>query len=396
MALDTQRIEEYAALLPRNLSCTDARERMLCVLEILQTCSDHEHPLTNRDIRGILRARFGDAGNTAENTIARDIKALKVCGALGLDIRVGPLGVSCESTRLGYQQVRMLLNAAQSSRTLSHKQASELQTALSTLVSCHQDESLIGEVLVEQRSIPSQQVLKNLDIISEALRTHKKISFTYHFTDFDGKLGRPLEGDPLEGSSDLRTTRVETPVALIYSGKFYYLESYSNPPWRHGRTVLRSRIDRMMNVEISDEKADNCDEVKQARKTAVKRIETSFDMIDGKTHTILLRATASSTNALFDSFGKLTYIDYTQAEEDSDRAALTCVNITASFAFYKWLAGFDGKVLLEEPKALSFAQYQQAWKNILRDKGIVNLQSDYREVREGYLEFLNNARAPYL
>ena len=182
MAITNKEAQALADLLPDELSCTNARERLLCLVEILRTITDSDHALSNADIRTVLRARFGDECAPAETTIGSDLRAIRESGCFGLEVHVTPAGTWCESRTLEAGRVRLLLNAVQASRFLTTEQSADLQESLLGLVSRHQEEDLEGQVLVDMRTRKSYQaVFDTCDAIARAIRTGRKIEFSYAY-----------------------------------------------------------------------------------------------------------------------------------------------------------------------------------------------------------------------
>lgn len=386
MAIDLETAREYADCLPHDLSCDNARARMLCVAEILKALSDSEHRLSNADIRSILAARFGEAAAPAENTLNADIAALRGAAVLGYSFHTSPSGSWCESSALSPAHVRLLFNAVQSSRFLSSDESADLQEALLGMVSRHQEYRLMGDVHVVQRMEAEGRaaVLDACDVIAEALHGGRKIEFEYTFNNFDG--------DQIALVSDAGATlRVETPIALFFSEGNYYLESYSETPWRHGRRIMRSRVDRMRFARVSDERADDCEEVREAKRTAAKRMRRSVQMFGGTARTVFLRVGAERTNEMFDLFGYgLEFANFQGDPRDKDTTADTCVTIAQSPTFFRWLVGSRGQVRIVAPPDAMTVQ-AQPWAHLCGGKTHAQLVEDYRAMSEAYRAFLQNA-----
>ena len=389
MSLSATEAAELADLIPDELTITDARTRLLCIAEMLRILTDKQHRLSNADIRAILLARFGASCTPAENTVAADLRAIRDSNALGLAVHITPAGTWCERRQLTPANVRLLLNAVQSSRFLTTAQSAELQEALCDLVSRHQEEDLLGEVFVDQRVRRSyQQVFDSCDRIARALRTNRKLAFTYTYAGFDGK-AKPLAGD------DGETERVETPIALIFSDGNYYLESYASKPWRHGISLMRSRVDRMTDVRVTDEPAERSTEVRSARRAVARRITEGFEMVDGPSRIVFLRVRADATNVMFDRFGfGIKFGPLEGPMGDVSTTALTCVRIGQSFTFYRWLSAAGATIVIAEPPS-ELGLSTGPWKRMLKGVSRAELLDDYHAMVEGYLAFLDRARAPY-
>ena len=385
MSIDTAKAQELAGLLPESLSCRNARERLICVAEALRLLTDQDHPLSNADLRAILPARFADASAISENTLHDDIKCLRELGFMGYAFKTGPCGSWCESTVFGPARIRMLLNAVQTSRFLTASESDELQGALLGLVSCYQEDDLMGEVHVVQRmGKEGRAVLAACDVISAAMRLDRKVEFEYAFNDFDGKQVS-LPGD------NGQTLRVETPVALYFSDGNYYLESFSETPWRHGQQITRSRLDRMRRIRVSKEKASSSKKVAAARRTATKRMKREFEMLGGEPRTVFLRVGSEKTNEMFDRFGfGLKFASFKSEPGDRFPTALTCLTVAQSATFFRWLAGMQGDVRLELPP-VEVELATEPWASLCRGKTRDMLLGDYEAMRDAYKEFLRRA-----
>ena len=387
MAISKSEASLLADMLPTDAHCDDARQRLLCLVEILRTLTDADHALSNADIRAVLRARFGDACAPAENTIGADLRAIRDAGCFGLDVHITPSGTWCESTVLEPAKVRLLLNAVQASRFLTVEQSASLQESLFGLVSRYQEEDLEGQVVVEQRMrTDAQAVFDNCDTIARAIRLDRKIEFTYTYNDFAGK-PQPLPGNT--GS----TVRVETPIGLVYSENNYYLETYADTPWRHGTNLMYSRVDRMYDVRVSDVAATNNKDVRHARKSLNVRKSETFEMVDGPTRTIFLRVRADHTNVMFDKFGfGLKFAHFDGPVGNVDTTAITCVRLAEAFTFYRWLTAAGSGIMLVRPKSEMWVR-SGPWGKTVGSKTHKELLTDYAAVRKGYLGFLEHARS---
>ena len=389
MALDQQEAAYLAGLLPADMRCDDARQRLLCVAQILQSLTDEHHALSNAEIRAILRARFGAACTPSENTIAADIHALQTGGSLDLLVHMGPRGCWCERACLTPANVRLMLNAVQSSRFLTAEQSAELQESLFGLVSRHQEDDLAGEVLVDQRVRKSyQHVFDTIDKVARPIHTKHKIEFVYTYSDYSGR-AHPLAGD---NGLDLRC---ETPIALYFSENNYYVETYTPTPWRHGIEVMLSRADRMTDVRISNEPADGGRKVYDLQRSAKKRMRGSFDMVGGPLRHLFLRVRSDHTNLLYDRFGfGLRFGQYQGTLGDPAATGLTMLAIPQSHTFYRWLTSAGSGIVIEEPPG-ELGLRTGPWKRAVQDISRAELLEDYQLTVAGFLGYLDRARSAY-
>jgi hypothetical protein len=389
MAITPHEARELAQMLDEGLRCDNARQRLLCVATILQELTDADHPLSNADMRLVIRERFGPDRVPSENTLAADVHALATCGYQDLVVHVTPVGYWCEHTRLSPPKVRLLLNAVQSSRFLTVAQSAELQEDLFVLVSRHQEDDLAGQVHVDQRTRKNyQQVFKTLEVVTRAMNTDRMIEFVYTYSDFNGR-AHPLAGD------DGATLRIETPLALYYSENNYYVETYTTTPWRHGREVVLSRADRMLDARVSSHPAHRGRVVYDFKRSARRRMDQAFDMVEGPLRRVFFRVRSDATNLLFDRFGfGLRFGCFEGVADDPQATGLTLVQVPQTFTFFRWLASTGGGVVVVEPPSelvLGTGPWTRALKGVSRGE----LLEDYRNVVQGLLDYLDQARAPY-
>lgn len=390
MAITASEAAELADRLSERLSCDNARMRLLCITELLCRLTDSDHPLSNTDIREILKARFGDDCAPAENTIIGDIHALRDSGFLGLEVHVTPSGTWCESSRLRPDEVQLLLNAVQSSRILTQRQSAALQGSLLDLVSCWQEDELDGEVFVDQHGRERYQHIFRVNAeIARAIRLDRKIEFEYTYTGFDRKPHALVD----EAGKRLR---IETPIALIYADGKYYMESYSSSPWRGHPQLTTSRTDRMFEVRVSEECAEHNADTRDAKNSVRKRLRESFEMVGGTSRIVFLRVAADMTNVMFDTFGYDLHFEHFVGEvDDVSTTAVTCVKVAESFTFFRWLSSAGSAIVIERPHSEMWVR-AKAWEKIVGDATLERLRTDYDAIVEAYLAYLDNARAPYM
>jgi len=387
MALTTSTLKNYAEQLADTAKCEGNNMRTLCIAEILRRFSDEHQPLTNGDIRTILLLAFDMT--VSENTVAKAVADIAQSGCLNLEIHRSRNGYWCQRTDLTPAQVRLLINATQTSRILTLEQSTSLQTGICNLVSDAQANDLHHDVFVEDRERSLEQTtLDHIDIIGRAIRQGRKIEFVYNYTEFSGKLV-PLPSDNGE------LLRVETPIALLFGNNCYYVETYAHEPWRHGEHIMRSRIDRISQVKVSSQEADDNAVVRKAIASAQRRIEEDFDMFSGQTAIVFLRVNATKTNEMFDHFGyNLKFIDFTGEVGDLNTYGLTCVRVSLSPTFYRWLSGCSNLITIEKPPAKAVLS-KAPWKRIIRNVTPQKLAADYRAAIAGYKDFLFSAWEPY-
>ena len=414
MALSRDDIEDFASLLPQELSCNNPRERLLCIMEILKRFSDRQHPLSNADIRAILEERFGET--PAENTVGGDLRALTSNGVAGIQIRKADRnrGFWCERSDLTTADVHLLLNAIRSSRALTMRQSKRLQYGLLDHVSFYQEDDLDGTVFVDERMQPEdKKVFKTVQTIFRAMKERKRICFQYSYLSMSstrkgGGGGRVAGGHErrILSDDDGSTWRDETPLAVAYIGGNYYVETDSSKKWRGYSTVQRLRVDRMVNAKVSNMPAERGEEVKKAKADAEARLKHKGANTKRGRY-LFLRARSDRSNFMFDRFGfNLQFAQFEGDVDDPASTALVMVHETDPFMFYRWLtAAGDGVVMVEPP--LPVVLLGSPWRDLLQallgsaeigndwERLMARLRGDYSATVEEYLAYLDKARSPY-
>lgn len=155
----------------------EKHNRTLLILQYLWETTDIEHPATIKDIIEYLSAN----GYTAtRKTVTNDINDLISFGVdidcqrstqnrYFLDVRVFELA-----------EVKLLVDAVQSSRFITTKKSKQLIEKLSTFVGPHQSEILHRQLYVDTRVKANNEGIYYLvDNIHTAIREKKKVSFQY-------------------------------------------------------------------------------------------------------------------------------------------------------------------------------------------------------------------------
>ena len=194
--------------------------------------SDEKHPAT---MEGILR-HLSTQGITAERkSVYADIEELRT---LGLDIictRGKSTGYFIGERRFQLPEVRLLVDAVQSSRFLTRKKSEELIGKLQSLVSRHEAKSLARNVFVADRvKTMNESIYRNVDAVSCAVEEEKMICFTYFEWDRKGEKKLRRGGEPY----------VASPYFLLWDNQNYYLvaKEEKSGEMRH------FRVDKMLSI----------------------------------------------------------------------------------------------------------------------------------------------------
>ena len=308
-------------------SSPNQKMKLLYLMQILLERSDEDHPLTIQDI---LQALAEYDIKAERKSIYSDLELLR---QYGLDIETRQsktFGYYVASRQFELPELKLLVDAVQSSRFITSKKSSELIGKLSSLISRHQAKQLKRQVFVAERpKAINESVYYSIDTIHAAIRDGFKISFQYF--DYDLSKARAYRRNGAHYSL--------TPLALCWSDDNYYLICYNAKydDFNH------YRVDRMNNVSICEEKADKLDKNRFQVAEHIKRV---FGMYGGEVTKAKLRFDQSLINIVLDRFG----IDIPLYKVD-DCFEIT-VDISASPVFLGWMAQFGQKAEIIAPDSL--------------------------------------------
>jgi predicted DNA-binding transcriptional regulator YafY len=238
--------------------------KSLYLARILLERTDDAHILTAQELCDALDSYDITA---SRQSIYGDIEALRLSG---LDITLVPGkngGYFVSKRDFELPELKLLVDAVQSSRLITGKKSRELIDKLSKLTSREQAKQLNRQVWVNGRAKAlNETVYYSIDAIHEAINDGKKISFKYF--DYNVKKKRVYRKND--------QIYIRTPVAMCWNDDNYYLVTY-NP--KYDDPFATYRVDRMTSVEIIDESADSFDRKKFNIPDYIKR---TFGMYSGE------------------------------------------------------------------------------------------------------------------
>lgn len=298
--------------------------KLLYLKQLLEERSDEQHPLNTQEILDYLAARDIPAERKA---IYSDIACLQ---EFGMDILHKPGkngGYYLASREFELPELKLLVDAVQSSKFLTSKKSMELITKLSHLASVHEAGSLRRQVLVSGRvKNMVESIYYNVDRLHEAIACNSRIRFYYTEWGMDGQRHRRPG------------TYEASPYALVWDEENYYLVAHSP---RHGMTHYR--VDKMEQIEISGEPRYMDPAANELSAAAYGR--NVFGMFGRETTTVRLRFHSSLAGVVLDRFGADTMLI-----PDGPEHFVFSMDIAVSPLFLGWVAGFGDRAKILSPR----------------------------------------------
>jgi len=302
------------------------KQKLFRILELLIRHTDEEHGLSMAEIISGL----SEMGIKAERKSVYD--DFLTLGELGfrvdmLETRPPRYTLATRIFELG--ELKMLVDAIQSSRFVSAEKCREIISKLEIFAGERHSRELSRQVYVEDRvrSI-NKSSFYNVDVIHFAINEDKRITFKYF--DYNTEKQKVLRhgGAPYEVS----------PCALVWNDQNYYLAAYDE----RERVIKNFRVDKMQNIAVSDE--SRSPEAGAARFNSAEYSQKLFGMYGGREELVTLECAPHLAGVIIDRFGtEPTFIK-------SDRGFRVSVRITLSPNFYAWVFSFGADMTVISPQ----------------------------------------------
>ncbi len=302
------------------------KTKIILILNYLEKHTDENHSVSTAQIQDML----SESGITADRkTLYSDIKCLT---DMGYEIEQEPTrnggGWKLLSRKFELAELKLLVDAVQSSRFITTKKSRELIKKLGSLVSDHDALKLNRQVYVASRiKSENESIFYIVDAIHRAIQDNKKISFTYLFWNTQKEL--VPKG---------KEKRIISPWALIWNDENYYMVAYDS----EAEKFKHFRVDKMSKVSISDEKREGA--IQFNKFDLGKYADSTFGMMGGEQQNIVLEFSENIVGVVIDRFGK----DVTLISAGNGKYKLR-TKVVISSQFFGWLSGLGTDCVIESP-----------------------------------------------
>lgn len=304
------------------------KAKILYILDYLEKYSHEDHPVRASELISMLETQHGIS--CERKTIYSDIATLQ---DFGVDIITLP-GKN-GGYYIGYRnfepyEIKLLIDAVQSSRYLTQNKSQELIEKLCKQCNIHDASLLKRDVLVSGRvKSMNESIYFSVDAIQNAIAENRQIAFRYFDWDMKGK--RVYREKSYTAS----------PYGLLQDNENCYLLAYSE---RHGTTTYR--VDRMAEISILDTKRLPCPEL--TGKALYKHANQTFQMFQGTATDVKLQFHKTLINVVIDRFGK----DIMMIPDGDEHFNFT-VRVAVSPMFLSWVIGFGDKAKILYPQSVA-------------------------------------------
>ena len=304
--------------------------KILYILDYLQRNSNEANPVRASDLIAMLDRQHNIRCD--RKTVYSDIAALQQYGIDIISLPGKNGGYYIASRNFELPELKLLIDAVQSSRYLTEKKSRELIEKLCSQCN-EQDAKLMRRTVVVSGRVKSmnETIYYNVDAIQEAIAQNRQICFRYFDWDFGGKR-KYREKEYLA-----------SPYGLCQDHENCYLLAFSD---RHGITSYR--VDRMTDIKLTEERRIPCPEL--TGKALQDHANRLFQMYAGDMLEVKMRFHRSLLNVVIDRFGK----DIMLIPDGEDYFNFT-VKVAISPMFLSWVIGFGAKAKILYPQSVADA-----------------------------------------
>ena len=318
----------------------DDKLKILYLMKMLLDETDPDHPMNATEIADKMNRRYNYTTYNRK-TIYADVERLKTFGLSIGQTKGAGFGYFVKDRVFDLAELKLMVDAVQSSKFITKKKSVELIRKLETLTSEYNAQFLKREVYIRNRIKSSNDsIYANVDTIHAAINDNRQIQFQYCEWTVKKTLVPRKSGE----------VYIISPWALTWDDENYYMVGYDAA----AGMIKHYRVDKMKNTKSTDqtrkgrELFEDFDLAAFARKT--------FGMYGGEEKEITLECENHLVGVVIDRFGQ----DIMLVPED-DGHFRTNVTVAVSPHLFGWLAAVGKGIRIVFPEAVKteYREYLQ-------------------------------------
>ena len=312
------------------------KTKLLHLARMLLRQTDEDHPLT---VAQIIQELERQGIKAERKSVYDDLEALRLFG-LDVQSRKGKApGWFVGAREFELPEVKLLMDAVQSSRFITQKKSDILIRKLESLASVHQARQLQRQVYVSGRiKVMNESIYYNVDKLHTAIAGQKAITFKYFDYDIDRKKVFHREG----------RRYLVSPYGLIWNSENYYLVAFDHA----NRDMRHYRVDKMTEIAITGLAREGKEQYPDFQ--LAQYGQKHFGMYSGREVKVTLRGRRDKAGLVWDRFGQEVIL----IPDGPDHFTVT-LPVVMSPQFFGWLFGLDGGLTLVGPHEAVYAYRQR-------------------------------------
>ena len=306
---------------------TNNKYKLYRLAQIMMEKTDEEHYITMPEIMEEL----GRYEITADRkTIYADLKDLE---NLGIEVEGEPVGNRYHyhviSRSFELPELKLLVDAIQSSKFITEKKSKDLIKKLEQFVSKYEAAKLHRQVFVSGRiKTMNESIYYTVDAIHNAISENKKIKFQYY------QWNEKKEMELRHGGAYYHIS----PWGLSWDDENYYLVGYDSD----AQIIKHYRVDKMLHIKMTEEPREGKEHFKKL--DMADYAKKSFGMYGGKEQTVKLLVENGLAGVMIDRFGK----DIMMIPVDEEHFTVN-VDVRVSGPFFGWIISLGEGVKIVGP-----------------------------------------------
>lgn len=309
------------------------KQKLLYLRRIMLEKTDENHGLTSSEILAELAAY----GIQAERKSLYD--DLRVLEKFGMDIcktKSSTVKYYVGSRDFELPELKLLVDAIQSSKFITEKKSFSLIHKLEGLASVYEGKELQRQVVISNRAkTMNERIYYLVDNIQNAIATDRKISFRYYRWELDySGMEKIVKREKVKVGG-----YVASPWSLCWDDENYYLIAYDSS----SNSIKHYRVDKMDKIRLLDEPRDGGKTFEKFDLAGYSK--GVFSMFGGTKTNVRLSVDNDCVGVIADRFGKDIYVT-----KESDSTFSVSVDVMTSKQFYAWVFGLGGKVRIISPQ----------------------------------------------
>ena len=310
------------------------KQKLLYLQKIMLEKTDENHGLTINEIKDELESY----GIKAERkSLYDDIEILQSFGLDICTVRTNTVKYYIGNRDFQIPELKLLVDAIQSSKFITRKKSLELIEKLGHLVSENDGSQLRREVYVTNRvKTVNEHIYYNVDKIHNAISENKKISFQYFKWELDTTNGNKIVKTARKNGEAYRVS----PWALCWDDENYYLIAYDS----ENREIRHYRVDKMLHIETQEQERDGEEQFDQFDIGSYSR--KMFGMFGGDPVEVKLLCSNDMAGVMIDRFGTGVRMVPVNAEQ-----FYVLVDVVVSEQFLGWVISLGEGVTILEPES---------------------------------------------
>ena len=315
---------------------SNQKGRILAVRELLHRQTDETHLLT---IPQITESLAKQDIQVERKSLYDDIDALIAAGD-DIQLRRGRGGGYFIGGRLfELSELKLLVDAVQSSRFITERKSNQLIRKLESLASIWQAQQLQRQVVIRGRiKNMNETIYYAVDTIQTAIAQDKKLRFQYDNWEVDFSAPGGFTSRPRHNGRQY----IVSPWALVWMEENYYLIGFE----QNSGEIRHYRVDKMHDQHPMSQRRDG----REAFDTfdLPSYTQALFGMFSGTPQDVCIEAQNDLAHVFIDRFGR----DLILLPGEAENTFRVHLRVVPGPTFYGWMMSFGSDARLVSPSGL--------------------------------------------